>query len=57
MLLTTLLPFAQIVLALLAFWLVFALLRIAREAGAAHSAFAARRQPNQMRSLSRRTDP
>lgn len=57
MVLTALLPFVQVVLALLVFWLVFALLRIVREAGAARSAFAARRQSAQARSLTRRTDP
>lgn len=57
MILTSLLPFVQIVLALLAFWLVFALLRIAREAQAARSAFVARRQPAHARGLTRRTDP
>jgi len=57
MILSSLLAFAEIALALVAFWLVFALLRIAREAGAARSALGARRHPGQLRRLSRRTDP
>lgn len=57
MLLSALIPFVQIVFALIAFWLVFALLRIAREAGAARSAFTAHRAGRKAHNLTHRTDP